>query len=85
MSKIKDPLPGIEGLMPGVKDGGLTIINLKDEPIKRKPQFKLAIVTSVRLTESEWSDLVDEADRQELKPSALIRIMVKEYIKGGKG
>jgi len=54
------------------------------QPIKRKPQFKLAIVTAVRLTESEWSDVVDEADRQEVKPSALIRTVVKEYLKVGK-
>lgn len=59
---------------------GGNVIEETKEPTKRKPQFKLAIVTSVRLTESEWSDLVDEADRQELKPSALIRIMVKKYI-----
>lgn len=80
MSKIKDPWTGIEGLMPGVEDGGLTIVKLKDESIKRKPRFKLAIVTSVRLTENEWNMLVLKADEQEIKPSALIRLAVKREI-----
>jgi len=50
------------------------------EQPKRKPQFKLAIVTSVRMTEDEWVALVQKADTLEVKPSALIRVAVKQHI-----
>ena len=71
--------------MSELKDGVKTITKYlgkkmeeksKEQP-KRKPQFKLAIVTSVRMTENEWETLVQKADQSEMKPSALIRQCVK--------
>jgi hypothetical protein len=46
---------------------------------KLKPQFKLDIVTSIRLTEDEWKKIVAHADEKEIKPSSLMRKIIKRY------
>lgn len=53
---------------------------MSEQPVKkRKPQFKLSIVTAVRLTEDEWEETVKKADSLEIKPSAYIRMAVRHY------
>jgi hypothetical protein len=47
--------------------------------LKAKPQFKLDVVTGIRLTTDEWQQVVEEANARKDKPAVLIRNIIRRY------